>query len=1208
MSFGQEMRDFANAFNSGVDSYANLERARNLRTAKDSGKFDFAGDFFKNGLGLGGGDDSDDGGNITPAELKPKAAPTGATTAVNPQSLNPPPSTAAPYVPPADPNQSPGAYQHGGPVVPGVRRVQGMNQRPLPSGIMATPPPRPRFALPVTQMGNGLRVRPSGNIARGYDNGGSVSNISYAFQDGGSADDQYPDDYDQPPQQPDVNLIAPNDRSVPYTPAPQGNTPPPAQPLPPPSDQPQMGARTAQPPGPSSAQPAPQPTPSGALPTAPVNPAVLPSRGTAGPSAATPQQGGLLPITDEDGYDRNGKSRLSRALDGGIRYLQDVLGLNQALPGGGVNQRGLARLMAGDHSADMASVQSAMNAVDPQHKLPLAMRVIKTMKDGYDYYLMQGNYQAANAYAASLIQYTVGVSEQYGQDALDYLNDGNQQAAVQSLIRGAEHVPNGQHATDPKFNKDGTVTVNERDTESGRVIGTHTLSPEDLYAAATGMANKSLAWQRIMSAAATRKDADIPVSGDEAAAQDYLDKMGQPGGTPAAGGTTPAAPSGLPAGSPDQPVPPGGVPAAPPQSATPAQPTGAPAGPPDTAVATGDVERPSDLGGADVGQGAAAPTPAPAPTGVKYVPKGTKGAVAYYGETGDDFPNLPDNVSPDVKAALRTVPAELRPIVDALAQHEPDQPYNAKSVYVDPKTKKKGATGLFQFEAGTWGDTTKKKIDPTLKDTDKDPRLDPKQSVAAVVDLTRNNISDLTNRLGKTPTYADVTVAHQQGAAATAAMLKADPNMKVGDLYKQLGINLSNLTNNHVDPNGTVAQALDHIKKTYGAPDVPMGGPQEERTVAPGSPAAVAASTKPWNNIVENADPFEKGLGVKGVLPQDQEDMPVKPTPPQIQPYPTALVSRLTPEKQRIFLAQYKQKYGQILQGYNAEVKQYQADLKAWRQNKLNAPPGGTYKDATDVEGKINEALGAPDGGKIPTDRKNAIVDNVWGTNKDTGKKNFDTLSPDAQDGVRDIAGDLMQRNPFSARKALQLTHDLTYMGKSSSKPPFQIYATPGGNAYHVYFNSGESAYISKAQLGQIYMMRHESWGVANKAEKDAKAAAARPGEGGLLGQAVTGTGLLASEGVHAVGEAGVQGARAVAPVVGRAISGAYNRGANAYGQSGMPGAGVVRGAIPYVNAAGNTAADAADWAARQVSPPDQPVPPPYRRLMPRPDQALPTR
>jgi len=94
------------------------------------------------------------------------------------------------------------------------------------------------------------------------------------------------------------------------------------------------------------------------------------------------------------------------------------------------------------------------------------------------------------------------------------------------------------------------VTVTETNTETGRPIGTHTLSPEDLYAAATGMANKSLAWQRIMQAAATRKDADIPVSGDESAAQNYLDSMGQPGG---AGGGTPAMPApGLPAGAPDQ--------------------------------------------------------------------------------------------------------------------------------------------------------------------------------------------------------------------------------------------------------------------------------------------------------------------------------------------------------------------------------------------------------------------------------------------------------------------------------------------------------------------------------------------------------------------------------------------------------------------------------------------------------------------------------
>src|SRR5215471_7024131 len=294
MSFGAEMRDFASSFNTGVDSIANLERARALRSKKGSDdKFDFGADFYKDfdPKDYGFGDDGSDG-SIASSTLKPKAAPSSAGTAIAPTSAALPANTTAPYVPPADPNQSPGAYsrggavpayQAGGPYPPtllasGLRGTPMAPMRPMPRGQA-----RPRLALPVNRMGSGMAVTPAGNIATGYDTGGPVSNISYAFQDGGSSDD-YPDDYDQRGQG-DVNMIAPNDQSVPYTAAPQGNTPPPAQPLPPPTDQApqQVGPSTQQPPGPSSAQPAPQPTPSGALPSTPVNPAVQPSRGTAGP-------------------------------------------------------------------------------------------------------------------------------------------------------------------------------------------------------------------------------------------------------------------------------------------------------------------------------------------------------------------------------------------------------------------------------------------------------------------------------------------------------------------------------------------------------------------------------------------------------------------------------------------------------------------------------------------------------------------------------------------------------------------------------------------------------------------------------------------------------------------------------------------------------------------------------------------------------------
>lgn len=272
------------------------------------------------------------------------------------------------------------------------------------------------------------------------------------------------------------------------------------------------------------------------------------------PASALPVSN--APSANQPAPPDDGRDGLASALHGGVMWLQKTLGLQQAVPGqGGVNPQGKAALLSGYGAASPQDYSGAAAAVDPKGKLSEAALNIQVLQKGYEFYLMHGNIEAANRYAASAVQYAIGQSSQFGQDALKALNDGDIKGAATYLQHGYNSLPNGKAATDPKFNKDGTVTVTQTDARTGKTDATHTLKPEDLYGAALGLANRSAGWQAILAAAGTVKGAAVPMTDAESAAIDAASTVpGQTaspgGGAPAAGGggsPSTAAPSSLPA-------------------------------------------------------------------------------------------------------------------------------------------------------------------------------------------------------------------------------------------------------------------------------------------------------------------------------------------------------------------------------------------------------------------------------------------------------------------------------------------------------------------------------------------------------------------------------------------------------------------------------------------------------------------------------------
>ena len=255
------------------------------------------------------------------------------------------------------------------------------------------------------------------------------------------------------------------------------------------------GSPTPPPPAPSqqaapaAAAPAPppgdQPTPPAALPT---------GDQSAPPPADNPN---LTKGKDGDG------SILGDVVHAGLSKLKEIFGLDQndaaVGAGPGLQQRQKAFMSgAGPMNDDLMS--QVRKAMDPKGNLTQSQLSVKVMEGGYRYYMLRGEPDKADNFAASVMQYSSSEAAKYGQRAAQLMQEGKTDQATKFLQKAYNLIPNGKGAENIKVNPDGTATVDETDI-TGKVVGQHTLSGQDMLNGALGLANKSGYWQQLMQAA-----------------------------------------------------------------------------------------------------------------------------------------------------------------------------------------------------------------------------------------------------------------------------------------------------------------------------------------------------------------------------------------------------------------------------------------------------------------------------------------------------------------------------------------------------------------------------------------------------------------------------------------------------------------------------------------------------------------------------------
>lgn len=140
----------------------------------------------------------------------------------------------------------------------------------------------------------------------------------------------------------------------------------------------------------------------------------------------------------------------------------------------------------GAGAADTQVMNNIMKIIDPQGQMSPSDRMETATKVVHEFYMQQGNPQAANQAAGEIAQAGIQHSRTFGAKAMQLLQRGDVMGAAQQLVQGYDYMPNGQRATIQGNN----IVVMKGD----QPVMTIPINPQTLQNLAMGMAVGKLGW------------------------------------------------------------------------------------------------------------------------------------------------------------------------------------------------------------------------------------------------------------------------------------------------------------------------------------------------------------------------------------------------------------------------------------------------------------------------------------------------------------------------------------------------------------------------------------------------------------------------------------------------------------------------------------------------------------------------------------------
>lgn len=212
-----------------------------------------------------------------------------------------------------------------------------------------------------------------------------------------------------------------------------------------------------------------------------------------------------IPAPAMGATDVSARSRISHdagydAVNAGLKYGVQALGA-AGVPTPQRRQR-MQALARGAGAAPLADMQQIFKKIDPQGAMGDSERNLAALSAVYQYKLRAGDPQGAQRAAFTMLQHYRLASQRYAAIAAAAAEHGDVDGAAKAAMKAYANIPDGK---DFKIKKtaDGQLQYTLTDEKTGKTVGQGIASPQQLAAAAMGVATKGFD-QFLLSAAGER--------------------------------------------------------------------------------------------------------------------------------------------------------------------------------------------------------------------------------------------------------------------------------------------------------------------------------------------------------------------------------------------------------------------------------------------------------------------------------------------------------------------------------------------------------------------------------------------------------------------------------------------------------------------------------------------------------------------------------
>lgn len=198
------------------------------------------------------------------------------------------------------------------------------------------------------------------------------------------------------------------------------------------------------------------------------------------------------------------------AVVAGLKY-----GVSQLGPQGGVptaqRQQRLQALVRGAGAAPLADMNAIYKKIDPNNEMGESERNLNAMSAIYQYKLRQGDAQGAQRAAFMMLQNYRVASQRYAAIAAAAAEHGDIDGAAKAAMKAYANIPDGKDLKIVKTPKG--LQYSFTDEQTGKVVSQGIASPQELAAAAMGVATKG--FDQMLVAAAGERAAGKSATGNK---------------------------------------------------------------------------------------------------------------------------------------------------------------------------------------------------------------------------------------------------------------------------------------------------------------------------------------------------------------------------------------------------------------------------------------------------------------------------------------------------------------------------------------------------------------------------------------------------------------------------------------------------------------------------------------------------------------------